>query len=152
MCSPVAISIKSIREGRLLDVNEAYLNLIGYDRQTALGKTTIDLDLWSNTSEYAKFVKRIKEQKSLHNPEYKLTNRSGEERVTLAFYELIDVENEPVILSMFHDITEQKKAQRALQASEEKYRNFVEQSIEGIWFLAFDDGFQRICLLKNRWI
>jgi PAS domain S-box-containing protein len=39
---------------------------------------------------------------------------------------------------MFYDITEQRSAQLALQASEEKYRNFVEQSIEGIWFLAFD--------------
>ncbi len=137
--SPVAISITSMREGHLLDANEAYLNLIGYDRETALGKTTIDLGFWSNASERAKFVQKIKEQKSLQNPAYKLTNHSGQERVTLAFYELIDVENEPVILSMFHDITDQKKVQQALQASEQKYRNFIEQSIEGIWYLAFDE-------------
>jgi signal transduction histidine kinase len=39
---------------------------------------------------------------------------------------------------MFYDITDQKNARIALEASEQKYRNFVQQSLEGIWFLAFD--------------
>jgi PAS domain S-box-containing protein len=39
---------------------------------------------------------------------------------------------------MFYDITAQQETQLALQASEQKYRNFVEQSMEGIWYLAFD--------------
>ncbi len=137
--SPVAISITSARDGHLLDANDAYLKLIGYDRKAALSKTTIDLGFWSNESERQKFIKRLKEQKSLRNPAYKFISRSGEERTTLAFYELINVENESAILSMFHDITDQRKAQQALQASESKYRNFVEQSIEGIWYLAFDE-------------
>jgi PAS domain S-box-containing protein len=137
--SPVAISITSVQDGRLLDANEAYLKLIGYDRKAAVSKTTIDFGFWGDEIERAKFVKKIKEQKSLRNPAYKFINRSGEERITLAFYELINVENEPAILSMFHDITDQKKAQLSLQASEEKYRNFIGQSIEGIWYLAFDE-------------
>ena len=137
--SPVAISITSLEEGRLLDANDAYLNLIRYDRKSALGKTTLDFGLWDQNTERSKFKKRILRQKSLHNPAYRFTNRLGEERITLAFYELIDVENEPAILAMFHDITDQRKVQQALQASEEKYRNFVEQSMEGIWFLNFDE-------------
>jgi PAS domain S-box-containing protein len=137
--SPVAISITSIRDGHLLDANEAYLRLIGYDRKSALSKTTIDLGFWGNEAERQKFIKRLKEQKSLRNPAYSFTNRSGEERITLAFYELLNVDNEPAILSMFHDVTDQRKAQQALQSSEEKYRNFVEQGIEGIWYVAFDE-------------
>jgi PAS domain S-box-containing protein len=136
--SPVAISITSLDEGRLLDANEAYLDLIGYRDEPALGKTTVELGFWSRESERSRFVQRILEQKSLHNPAYRFTNRLGEERITLAFYELIDGQNEPVVLSMFHDITDQRRAQLALQVSEEKYRNFVEQSMEGIWLLGFD--------------
>ncbi len=37
------------------------------------------------------------------------------------------------------DITEQRLAREALQASEERYRNFVELSVEGIWLLAVDE-------------
>jgi PAS domain S-box-containing protein len=136
--SPVAISVTSLNNGRLLDANEAYFELLGMDRKNALGSTVMELGFWSNDKERQKFVHKLKEKKSLRNPSYRFMSHTGEERITLAFYELIDVDGEPAILSMFHDITEQKRAEQALQASEEKYRNFVEQSMEGIWLLGFD--------------
>jgi len=136
--SPVAIAIASLEEGRLLDANEAYWKLTGFDPDFALGKTTVELGLRSSYSERVKLVKELKERKSVHDPAYHLKNRYGEERITLAFYELSEFENEPALLAMFYDITDQRNAQLALQASEQKYRNFVEQSMEGIWLLAFD--------------
>ena len=88
--SPVAIAIASLEEGRLLDANKAYWKFTGFDPGLAIGSTTVDLETWSDHSERAKFVQELKEQKSIHNPAYKFRSRSGEERVALAFYELID--------------------------------------------------------------
>jgi PAS domain S-box-containing protein len=136
--SPVAIAIASLDEGRLLDANEAYGKLTGLDPGSAVGQTTVELGSWSSATEHDKFVRELKERRSLHNPAYKIGRTTGQERTTLAFYELIDLARQPAVLAMFYDITEQKNAQLALQASEQKYRNFVEQSMEGIWFLAFD--------------
>jgi PAS domain S-box len=136
--SPVAISLSSLEEGRLIDANAAYWKLTGFSSNSAVGRTTVDLGLWMNDSEREKFVKKLREEKSLQNPAYRLRRPSGEDRITLAFYELIDYEGKPSVISMFYDVTEQRNAQVALQASEQKYRNFVEQSMEGIWFLAFD--------------
>jgi PAS domain S-box-containing protein len=136
--SPVAITISSLEEGHLIDANQAFWKLTGFNPNSAMGHTTLDLGLWNSDSDRSKFVKKLKVQKSLHNPAYHIRRQSGEYRITLAFYELIEYEGKPAIMSMFYDITEQKNAQLALQASEQKYRNFVEQSMEGIWFLAFD--------------
>lgn len=136
--SPVAISISTLDEGILADANEAFLDLIGHDRDSAIGKTTVELGFWGSQEERAGFVGRLEENKSLQNPAYTFVTPSGEERTALAFYELIEIEHRPVILAMFYDITGQRKTQLALKASEEKYRNFVEQSIEGIWYLSFD--------------
>ncbi len=136
--SPVAISISSLEEDQLIDANASYWKLTGLNSNSSIGRTTVDLGLWVSNSERAKFVKKLKEQKSFHNPAYNIRDQSGQDRITLAFYELIEYEGKPAIISMFYDITEQKNAELALQASEEKYRNFVEQSMEGIWFLDFD--------------
>ena len=136
--SPVAIAISSLEEGRLIDANPAYWKLTGFDSNYAIGRTTVDLGFWSSGVERKKFVKKLKENKSFHNPAYNIRNQSGEDRTTLAFYELINLEGEPAVMTMFYDITDQRNAELALQASEQKYRNFVEQSMEGIWFLGFD--------------
>lgn len=136
--SPVAIAITSFEEGHLLDANEACWRLTGLDPDDAIGKTTVELGLWDSYPERAKFVEELKEQKSVHNPAYKIRRKSGEYRTTIAFYELLDFESKPAVLAMYYDITDQKNAEFALQASEQKYRNFVERSLEGIWFLAFD--------------
>lgn len=136
--SPVAIAIVSLEEGYLLDANPSYWKLTGFDLSSAIGKTTVDLGSWSSTSERQRFLARLKERKSLQNPAHKIRTASGEERTTLSFYELIEFEGKPAALAMFYDVTEQKSSQMALEASEQKYRNFVEQSMEGIWLLAFD--------------
>src|SRR5215211_40556 len=136
--SPVAIAIASLDEGRLINANEAYWRLTGLDPNIAIGKTTVELGIWSTFSERTDFVKKLKEQKSLHDPAYQIRDNAGNARTTLAFYELVEFENEPAIMAMYYDVTEQKNAQLALQESEQKYRNFVEQCMEGIWFLAFD--------------
>lgn len=136
--SPVAISISTLEDGRLIDANNAYWNLTGHVPEFAIGRTTVELGILKSDFDRAKFVAKLKIRKSLHNPAYQFKTRSGEMRVTMAFYELISLEKEPAILSMFYDVTAQRDFQAALQASEEKYRNFVEQSMEGIWLLAFD--------------
>ena len=136
--SPVAISI-SMPDGLLVDANEAFFALTGLEREASLGRSMLELGLWGSELEQAGFTARLLEQKSLQNPAFKFVSHTGRERTAVAFYELIELENRPAVLSMFYDVTEQRTAQMALQASERKYRNFVEQSVEGIWFLAFDE-------------
>ncbi|MGE5461931.1 MAG: PAS domain-containing protein, partial [Syntrophothermus sp.] len=134
--SPVAISISTLAEGILVDANEAFFELTGFPRDLALGKTVAELGF--GDEDVVTFSHRLLEQKSIRNPAFKFMSITGQERIALAFYELIELGSQPAVLSMFYDITEQRTAQMALQASEKKYRNFVEQSIEGIWYLAFD--------------
>jgi len=137
--SPVAISITALKDGRLLDANEAFWKLTAYNPEAAIGSTALEWTIWGSEAGRQEFVEKILKKKSLHNPVYEFTNEKSEKRITAAFHELIDVGEKPVILSMFYDMTEQRRAQLALQSSEEKYRNFVETSVEGIWFLGFDE-------------
>ena len=136
--SPVAISISTLA-GQLVDANDAFFLLTGLERASSMGRSLLELGLWGGEADWVSLTDRLLERKSIQNPAFKLMSQTGQERTTVAFYELIELENHPAVLSMFYDITEQRTAQMALQASEKKYRNFIEQSIEGIWYLAFDE-------------
>ncbi len=136
--SPVAICVTALADGRLIEANDAFWRLTGFNSQEAIGRTTIDMKFWKDQEDRLRFVRKLVEKRSLKNPSYELVNENGRKRITIAFYELIDYRMEPAVLTMYYDVSEQQSIQKALQASEEKYRNFVGQSLEGVWLLAFD--------------
>ena len=116
--SPVAISVTSLVEGRLLEANDAYWRLTGFDPHTCIGRTTLELKIWKSEADRQKFVKKMIERRSLRNPSYEFFNENGERRITSAFYELIDQGGGSAVLSVFYDVTDQQKAQAALSQSE----------------------------------
>ncbi|MEW6083309.1 MAG: ATP-binding protein [Chloroflexota bacterium] len=136
--SPIAISISSIDEGCLLDANEAYWAMTGQSPKNALGQTTIELGIWESEALREKFVAKLLEQKTLHNPAYEFVGASGETRIAAAYFELIDFGNKPAILSLFHDVTSQKQAQDALYRSEARIRAMLEAIPDMIFELRRD--------------
>lgn len=124
--NPVAIIISSLEDGSVLDANDAYWRLTGFDPEVAKNSTTIDLGIWADADARREFVARLKERKSLHNPAYEFINAKGEKRITIAYYDLIEVGETAGILSIFYDITRLKQAEDALLQSEARMRVLFE--------------------------
>ncbi len=120
--SPIAISITSLDNGYLLDANEAYWSLTGFSAKNDIGRTTVEMGIWESESQRKQFVAELQEKKTKHDPAYEFVNQQGDEKTTVAYYELVDFGDIPVILSMFHDISSQKQAQDALFRSEARTR------------------------------
>jgi len=120
--SPVAICITTLKGGRLLDGNYAYWELSGYDPKTSIGKDYIELKMWDNPQDRVQFVENIARNHSHFNPDYVFRDAKGNQKFAIAFYELIHIGDEDCILSMYYDVTDQKKMQETLRQSEERYR------------------------------
>ena len=124
--SPIAICITSLSDGRMLDANYAYWDLTALDPETSIGKTQVELKLWDSVEERAVFVKKLREKKSYTDLDNHFVNQRGELKTTLAFYEITQVNGQECILSMFHDMSEQRSTMRALQQSEARVRALLE--------------------------
>jgi PAS domain S-box-containing protein len=137
--SPVAIIITSLDDGRVIEANNAYWKLTGFDPQESVGRTALELGVWNGESERKNFVDRIKQEHSLYDPEFRFVNKDGGEISTLAFYELVNLGGVDSVLSMFYDITDQRAAQESLKNSEARTRAIL-ASIPDMIFEISKDG------------
>jgi PAS domain S-box-containing protein len=125
--SPIATCITTLEDGVFLDVNEAYLRLAEYQREQIIGRTVIELSLMDQRTR-KKWIKEFLDSgSSMKSQNSTFVTSSGLRLSTIAFYEGIQVEGKKAILSMFYDITDQARAEAALQQSEARYRALVER-------------------------
>ncbi len=115
--SPIAICITSWEDGRYVDANPAYLKLDGYELEELVGRSVFEFGFFS-PEQRAEFLKRMEREKSIKGDEDIFITKSGEVFDVLALYETIVLNGQRCILSMFHNITEQKHTQRDLARSE----------------------------------
>ncbi len=124
--APTAIRLSSPPDGGFIDVNDAFEAMTGYSREEALGRTALDLGLFVNPQDREQLLRRLLAGDSVRNLEHVFRRKSGELRVGSLSADLIEVSGQRRVLTVVTDITEQKRAQDALRASEEQFRGIAE--------------------------
>lgn len=114
--SPAAITISRFSDGTFLDVNDAYLRLFGFGRKEVVGSNAIKLQIWS-TGQRSEIVLPLREKRHVDGAQVTARTKQGEIKHLLASLEMVDLNNEPCVLSILVDITERKQAEERLSRS-----------------------------------
>jgi two-component system, cell cycle sensor histidine kinase and response regulator CckA len=114
-CSPLPMTIQTLRDQRFLDVNNSFLQLSGYAREEMLNQTPAELAIWVDAKSEAGFVGRVLENKSIRNLRSQFRTKSGQVRETLVFAELFNLETEPCFLTLTEDISERLNLESQLR-------------------------------------
>lgn len=113
--SPIVLTISSIKTGKLIEVNETFVQLSGFSREEVIGKTTAELGLWSNPQERTDGLQAIKSGTQIRNQETKFRIKNGEDLIGLVSAEHIEIGGEPFVLTVLQDITERKRTEQNQQ-------------------------------------
>ena len=123
--SPSPMAIARQKDGSYIEVNESFVELIEFQRNDIVGKTSADLGL-IDTNGRLIMRNMILNNKRIRNIELVGQSKSGRDLVVLTSIENIELDEEPCTITTLLDITERKNAEKALRESEEKFRKLLE--------------------------
>ena len=104
--SPVAIAITTFPEGRMIDVNDSFVKLFGFERREVIGTTARDLGLWAEPEIKREIDNALRERSSIDGVECRFRVKSGDQRTALVFMEKISTGDKVSILWISHDMTD----------------------------------------------
>lgn len=130
--SPFAFLITRLTDGKIIEANDAFINITGFTREDIFNNTIINLNLWVDIDERKKLTQELINGKDSVKAECKFRIKNGEVRTALYSASLIYINNSPYLMSIINDITNQKKAEAELKQNEELYRAIIHASPDNI--------------------
>jgi PAS domain S-box-containing protein len=121
-CCPQPFTLSTLVEDRYLDVNDAFVEKTGWAREEAIGRTTVELRIWETHAEREKLVERIVRGEPISNIECRFRRKNGEIFTALLSAELIELGGVQCVVANAIEITDWKRTQDALVASERTLR------------------------------
>ena len=115
--SPVALSIARLDNGKFVEVNNALLLALHYERHEVIGRDSNELRIWEDVQQRNQLMQDLRENGFAQNREVSMRTKSGQTMTILLSAEIIEINHEKHILAVSQDITSRKRAEVELQRS-----------------------------------
>jgi PAS domain S-box-containing protein len=112
--SPVALTLVSAKDGRFVDVNDAFVEYTGFTREQVIGKTATEIHLFADSREYELFSSALRDQGRVRGMEIRCLTKDGQVQTCRFTSSVILMSGVPHIISNVENINEQKAAEVAL--------------------------------------
>lgn len=114
------MSIVSVQDMKFIDVNQAFLDVLGYSKNEITGKRSTEIKLFCNKKQHNEYIDLLRKNGSVREFEYDFFTKSGEKRTGIISSDIIYVGDEMCNLSVVIDITDRKKMEVQLAKANKK--------------------------------
>ncbi|MCC7194293.1 MAG: PAS domain S-box protein [Gemmatimonadaceae bacterium] len=143
--APSPMSLTRASDGRVLDANEAYAQLLGQSREHIIGRTTTELGFWPNDPVRHALARRVLNERVVRDVHANVNTAGGAVRLVRLDMQLLTLDGEDVILTWCHDETAQARYTRE---SNERLRLAFMTSFDG--YLIVTQGEGRVVEVNDR--
>jgi PAS domain S-box-containing protein len=110
--SPEALSISRLADGVILEVNDSFISLFGFDRDELIGKSTLDLNIYVDPAVRGRALEVLEKTGRIRDFEFEMKRKSGEPLLIQFSAERLELHGEHCWLAMGRDIAERKRAEK----------------------------------------
>jgi len=118
--SPFSLTLTRVKDGKIIEVNDAFTSVLGFTREEAIASSVIELNLWVNVEERKWVVSTLLDGSEVGEKEFLFRKKNGEIYTGLFSSKIINLNNEPHLISCIYDITERKQAESELIKAKEQ--------------------------------
>ncbi len=119
MSNASLMSISTLEEGRFLEVNDEFLETLGYNRDELIGNTAIELGLFADKRQRKTISDIAKKTGNVKNYEIIIRKKSGELRFGLFSANVMEFEGQTCWFTVVQDITERVQTKIFMHAQHE---------------------------------
>jgi PAS domain S-box-containing protein len=142
LTSPDSININRLSDGLYVQINKGFTQIMGYSEEDAIGKTSLELNIWKKTKDRDNLVKGLKSKAYVENLEAEFIAKNGETKYGLMSAAIMELAGEPHILSITRDITERYQVQEKIRKIGRHYQALIEHAPDGIALINADGKFK----------
>jgi diguanylate cyclase (GGDEF)-like protein/PAS domain S-box-containing protein len=110
-----AININRLSDGKYIDVNQAFLDITGFERDEVIGKTSLELGIWAEARDRHLMAEMVRQNSSYRSPEIQFRKKSGKLFWGQMSASMMEVDGVPCVLSVTRDLSESKAAQSEIR-------------------------------------
>ncbi len=112
--NPALMALSTLPDRRFTDVNDAFLETLGYARDEVLGQTALDVGLFAQPEQQAAMTKKLLADNSFANLEMQIRRKDGTILDGLFSADVIRNQDRQYLLTVMLDITARKRAEAEL--------------------------------------
>src|ERR1035437_2993582 len=118
--SPYSIAIMSAKDGKFIEVNDAFTLVSGYPREEVTTNSAVGLNMWVDKKEQKWVISTLLDGKHVTGKEFLFKKKNGDIITGLFSARIIKLNNKLCVISSINDITERKQAELELIKAKEK--------------------------------
>ena len=131
--TPDSVVITRMRDGLISYVNPAFTRFCKYTEEEALGKTALDLNLWSTHANRDTLIRKIERDGDISECEIEYQAKGGETVPMAMSYSVIEMNGERCVVSIGRDISKRKAAEESLKRREALLAETARMAKVGGW-------------------
>ena len=142
--SPVPTMVTRLADGLIMLANPACLEVLGWEAHEFVGRTTAETNFWAHPEQRQAMIEELRARGRVREYETPIRGRNGEVRDVLASLEFVELDGEQCVLGLFYDVTERKRAEESVRATEKRYRDLFANAAAAIFHANLEGSFLEV--------